>query len=108
MNRPIYLDHHATTPLAPEVLEAMMPYLTDHYGNASSSEHAFGWRAEEAVALAREQVAGLVGCAPREIVFTSGATGKQPSHSGYVPGVRQEGPACGDSGNGAPSGPRCL
>ena len=74
MKRPIYLDHHATTPLAPEVLEVMMPYLTDHFGNASSTEHAFGWRAEEAVELARGQVASLVGCTPREIIFTSGAT----------------------------------
>jgi cysteine desulfurase len=71
---PIYMDHHATTPIDPRVLEAMMPYLTEHFGNASSSHHAFGWRAEEAVDAARDEVAALLGCSPKEIVFTSGAT----------------------------------
>ena len=74
MKLPIYLDHHATTPLAQEVLDAMLPYMREHFGNASSREHAFGWRAEEAVEQARAQVAGLAGVEPREIVFTSGAT----------------------------------
>lgn len=74
MRRPIYLDHLATTPCDPQVVEAMLPYFTEHFGNASSRSHAYGWAAEEAVAQAREQVAALLGAAPREIVFTAGAT----------------------------------
>lgn len=74
MKRPIYLDHLATTPCDPQVVEAMLPYFTEHFGNASSRSHAYGWAAEEAVAQAREQVAALLGAAPREIVFTAGAT----------------------------------
>jgi cysteine desulfurase len=71
---PIYLDHHATTPLDPRVLEAMMPFLTEHFGNPSSKTHAFGWRAEEAVAAARAQVARLINADPRDVVWTSGTT----------------------------------
>ncbi len=71
---PIYLDHHATTPCDPRVVEAMRPWWTDEFGNAASKTHAFGWRADEAVEGARQRVADLIGADPRELVFTSGAT----------------------------------
>ena len=74
MKLPIYLDYSATTPVDPRVAEKMIPYLTEHFGNPASRSHAFGWKAEEAVEQARANVAALVNCDPKEIVWTSGAT----------------------------------
>jgi cysteine desulfurase len=74
MQLPIYLDYSATTPVDPRVVDAMIPWLRDHFGNPASRSHAFGWEAEKAVEQARGNVAALVNCDPREVIWTSGAT----------------------------------
>src|SRR5256885_14658735 len=74
MKLPIFMDYHSTTPVDPRVLEAMMPYFTHDFGNAASRNHPFGWHAEKATEIAREQVGALIGASAKEIVWTSGAT----------------------------------
>lgn len=102
---PVYLDHGATTPVDPAVLDAMLPWFSEHFGNAASKSHPYGWRAEEAVAAARKEVAALIGAQAKEIVFTSGATesnnlaivglaekagAEQPRFSGHAITVKSE------------------
>src|SRR5438132_7824144 len=74
MKFPIFMDNHSTTPMDPRVLEAMLPFFTEKFGNAASRNHQFGWEAEEAVEQARKQVADLMSANVKEIIFTSGAT----------------------------------
>ncbi|NJL24259.1 MAG: aminotransferase class V-fold PLP-dependent enzyme [Calothrix sp. SM1_5_4] len=71
---PIYMDHNASTPLDPRVRDAMLPYLNEKFGNASSVSHAYGWQAQAGVKQAREQVARLLGCRSADVLWTSGAT----------------------------------
>ena len=74
MHLPVYLDYSATTPVDPRVADKMIPYLTEHFGNPASRSHSFGWHTEAAVEQARKDVAALVNCDSKELVWTSGAT----------------------------------
>jgi cysteine desulfurase len=91
-SKPVYLDYHATTPVDPRVLEAMLPYFTEEFGNPASRQHAYGWRADEAVEAARKQVAALINASPKEIAFTSGATeSNNLALKGCADGLRTQG-----------------
>lgn len=92
MSRPVYLDHHATTPLDPRVMEAMRPFWREQFGNPHSVDHVYGWDAEDAVASARREIAALIGARPSEIVFTSGATeANNLALKGLAPDLRARG-----------------
>jgi cysteine desulfurase len=89
---PVYLDYHATTPVDPRVLDAMLPYFTERFGNPASRQHPFGWDAQKAVDAAREQVAALIGASPGELVFTSGASeSNNLAIKGAVQALRERG-----------------
>jgi cysteine desulfurase len=87
---PVYLDYHATTPVDARVLEAMLPYFTEDFGNAASSTHAWGWRARDGVEQARRELAAAIGAAPREVIFTGGAT---ESNNTAILGAAMKAPA---------------
>jgi cysteine desulfurase len=93
MTRPVYLDYHATTPVDPRVLEAMLPFFSEEFGNPASRQHAYGWKAQDAVDLARSDIAALIGASGSEIVFTSGAS---ESNNLAIKGVAQ---ACREKGD---------
>ncbi|MFI5316686.1 MAG: aminotransferase class V-fold PLP-dependent enzyme, partial [Myxococcota bacterium] len=97
MQRPIYLDHQATTPCDASVVAAMLPFFDEEFGNAASRTHAFGWRAAEAVERARAEVAALVGADARDVVFTSGAT--EANNLALIGGARAARRARGHSVN---------
>ena len=91
-SRPVYLDYHATTPVDPRVLEAMLPFFTERFGNPHSRQHAWGWDAQKVVDTAREQVASLINASPSEIIFTGGATeSNNLALKGIVPRLRDRG-----------------
>jgi cysteine desulfurase len=90
--RPVYLDYHATTPVDPRVLEEMLPYFCERFGNAASRQHAFGWEAQEAVDRARTRIGSLINASAREIIFTSGATeSNNLAIKGAAHGMRERG-----------------
>src|SRR5688500_9109682 len=92
ISKPLYLDYHATTPVDPRVLDAMLPYFTERFGNPHSKQHAWGWEARDAVEPARAQVAALINASAGEIVFTSGATeSNNLALRGCVRALRQRG-----------------
>ena len=86
MQRRVYMDYHATTPVDPRVLDQMLPYFSEQFGNAASRSHRYGWEAEEAVEKARGRIAAVLGARAKEIIFTSGAT---ESNNLAIQGVRQ-------------------